>query len=215
MTVGQARVEVADDEHAARRHVAAACVHVHRAGGRAAAGADRRRSPATPALPSGAAHARPSSSRRKRAGSGPPGRLGRAAAWTNEHAPLDRGDELVEVEVAHVVVAAQQADVDQPAAELPRRPGHQLLDPADPQAQRLADDGRAVGRRRSGGVVDGRRAGEHLHPRRRTDARRDERQHDRVALDELVQRHVLGVRLGERREGQRGTGHRRLAGAPG
>ena len=204
---GQPGIEVADHEHAAGRDVDAGVAR--RAPGRSpcpppaptAAGRPRARDGAVAV--GGAAHARPSSSRRNRAGSGRPAGSTRAARWTNDDAPLRqrrRAPRAWRWRTSSLV--GEQADVDEPAAQLPRRPGHQLLHPADPQAQGLADDRRPVGRRRSAAPIDGRRAGDRPSMRGAGPTRGGTRASTTGSRSiELVERHALGPRLGDRRRG--------------
>ena len=210
----EARIEVADDEHAAGRDLGRPVVHVHRRGdgpsagpdGAAGAAAERR-----PRRSAATAHGRPASSRRNRAGSERRSGGGRPADRRDQRDASTHGTvQLGEREVANVVGAAQRAADGEARPELVGGARHQLLHPADAQAQRLAGDGGRIGdvsraRRMASGRVAISSASDVVVG---ADPRRHERQHDRFAGDELVRRDAVAPGLGEGVEGQRGAGDR-------
>ena len=172
MTVGQARVEVADDEHAARPGPrrrpswtwTGAVTVPPPAPTAPARRPDRAGAPAAAAPPT----ARPSSSSRKRAGrarrrdaSGAP------IVGTSATRRADGALELVEARWRTSSAARSAPRATRRRAELDGGPRHQLLDPADAQPQRLAGDGRAVGHRRRRRARPPARAATMLGERRR------------------------------------------------
>ena len=157
----ETRVEVADDEHAPGRDLDApswtwtGAVTVPPPAPTAPSSAPAPRRPRRAAT----AHGRPSSSRRKRAGRARGRRRDASSARRDRRherrrAPqaTDRSSSSSQRRSRTSSAAPEHAACDEAAAELQRRPRHQLLHPADPQAQRLAGDGR-VGRGTAGAAA--------------------------------------------------------------
>ena len=133
--------------------------------------------------------------------------VGRPIVGTSARRATHGALQLGEAQVADVVGGPQRAASRRGGAELHRRPRHQLLHPADAQAQRLpGDGGRGPAPRRRPASAAGAAATSSASAPSSPMRGRHERQHDGLARDELVERRALGVRLGDRREGQRRAG---------